>query len=104
MWPLDTTDLIIFGIAATLTIAAILLPSNRRVHIAAVLSLAAIALGYTILRPGARAALAHYKQQGGINTAEWLAGVTSLLEVTRHFSTVVVVAALLLALLALRSK
>ena len=104
MWPLGTLDALILAPVAVLAIAAILMPSNRRLRIASVISLAAVALGYTLFRPSPRAALAYHESIGGAWSKEWLAGVESLLAVTRHLPTVVLLAALLLAVIALRSK
>ena len=69
-----------------------------------ILVLSAVAGAYTILRPGIRTALAYHEKLGGTWSEDWLAGVTSYLAVTRHFSTVVFVAALLLAAIAIRSR
>ena len=104
MWPLATLDVFILGSAAALAVAAILVPASRRLRIAAVLSLAAVALGYTLLRPSPRAALAYHQSTGGVWSQEWLAGVESMVAVGRHLPTVVLLAALLLAVIALRSK
>ena len=104
MWPLGTLDALILLPTAALAVAAIAWPSNRRLRIASVLALAAVAFGYTVLRPSPRAALAYHESIGGIWSKEWLAGVESVLAVTRHLPTVVLIAALLLAVIALRSK
>jgi len=104
MWPLGTLDALILAPVGVLAIAAILMPANRRLRIASVFSLAAVALGYTLFRPSPRAALAYHESIGGAWPKEWLAGVESVLVVTRHLPTVVLLAALLLAVIALRSK
>jgi hypothetical protein len=104
MWPLGTIDALILAPVALLAIAAITLPANRGLRIASVVSLAAVALGYTLLRPSARAALAYHENTGGTWSKDWLAGVESVLAVTQHLPTVVLLAALLLAVIALRSK
>jgi hypothetical protein len=104
MWPLGTLDAFILATVAVLAIASIFLPANRRLRIASIISLAAVALGYTVFRPSARAALAYHESLGGAWSKDWLAGVESMLAVTRHLPTVVLLAALLLAVIALRSK
>ena len=104
MSALGPTDALILVPVAVLAIAAVTRPANRRLRIASVISLALVALGYTMLRPTARAARAHYESSGGVWSEEWLAGVQSILAVTRHMPTVVLFAALLLAVIALRSK
>jgi hypothetical protein len=104
MWPLATLDALILAPVAILAIAAIVLPANPRLRIASVISLAAVALGYTLFRPSTRAALAYHESIGGAWSKDWLAGVESVLAVTRHLSIVVLFAALLLAVFALRSK
>ena len=104
MWPLGTLDALILAPVAVLAIAAVFLPDSRRLRVASVLSLAAVALGYTLFRPSPRAALAYHESIGGAWSKDWLAGVESMLAVTRHLPTVVLLAALLLAVIALRSK
>lgn len=104
MWPLGTLDALVLLPTAALAVAAIALPSNRRLRIVSVLALATVAFGYTIFRPSPRAALAHHESLGGVWSKDWVAGVESVLAVTRHFPTVVLLAALLLAVIALRSK
>ena len=104
MWPFGTLDALILLPTSALAVAAIALPSNRRLRIVSVLALAAVAFGYTIFRPSSRAALAYHESLGGAWSKDWLAGVESVLAVTRHLLTVVLVAALLLAVIALRSK
>jgi hypothetical protein len=104
MWPLGIVDAFILAPVAVLAIAAIALPANRRLRIASVISLAAVALGYTVFRPSARAALAYHESIGGVWSKEWLAGAESMLAVTRHLPTIVLLAALLLSAIALRSK
>ena len=104
MWPLGTLDALILLPAIALAVAAIALPFNRRLRIASVLALAVVAIGYTAFRPTARSALAYHESVGGAWSKDWLAGVESILAVTRHLPTVVLVAALLLAVIALRSK
>jgi hypothetical protein len=101
---LGTTDALILAPVALLAIAAIARPANRRLRIASGISLALVALGYTVLRPSARAARTYHEGSGGVWSEEWLAGVESMLAVTRHVPTVVLLAALLLAAIALRSK
>jgi|SRR5438093_11969075 len=97
-------DYLIFCLALALAATAIIAPTRRRVRVAAILVLSAVAGAYTILRPGIRTALAYHEKLGGTWSEDWLAGVTSYLAVTRHFSTVVFVAALLLAAIAIRSR
>ena|SRR6266496_2808481 len=97
-------DYIICCIAFALAAAAIVAPSRGRLRVAAILVLTAVATAYTILRPGVRTALAYREKLGGAWSEDWMAGVTSYLAVTRHFSTVVLAAALLLAVVALRSR
>jgi hypothetical protein len=104
MWPLGTVDAFILAPVAALAIAAMALPANRRLRVAAIISLAAVALGYTFFGPSARTALAYHESVGGSWSKEWLAGVESMLAVSRHLPTVVLLAALLLAAIALRSK
>jgi hypothetical protein len=101
---LGLTDFLIFGAVLVLTIFALAIPKSRYLRISAIFSLAAVATGYTLMRPGVRAALNYHQHMGGTWSKEWLAGVESLLAVTQHFSTIVLVAALLLAVIALRSK
>jgi hypothetical protein len=103
MWPLGTLDALILAPVAALAIAAIFLPANRRLRIASVITLTAVALGYTLFRPP-RAALAYHESVGGAWSKDWLAGVESMLAITQHLSTVVLLAALWLAAIALRSK
>ena len=95
---------ITFCIALALAIAAIVAPARARLRLCAVVVLAGIAAFCTLLRPGPRAALAYHESHGGSRSEDWLAGVQSYLHVTQHFSTVVLVAALLLAIIALRSN
>jgi len=104
MWPLGTLDAFILAPVAVLAIVAIFLPANRHLRIASVIALAAVALGYTLFRPSPRAALAYHESIGGTWSKEWLAGVESMLAVTQHLPTIVLLAALLLAVIALRSK
>lgn len=104
MWPLGTLDALILFPTAALAVSAIALPSHRRLRIVSILVLAAVAFGYTVFGPSPRAALAYHESLGGTWSKEWLAGVESILAVTRHLPTVVLVAAVLLAAIALRSK
>jgi hypothetical protein len=104
MWPLGVIDLFILAPAAALALAAIFRPSNRRLRIAATIALAAVAFGYTAFRPSPRAALAYHESLGGAWSKDWVAGAESVLAVSRHFPTVVLAAALLLAIIALRSR
>lgn len=104
MWPLGIVDIFILAPVVVLAIAAAASPANRRLRIASVISLAAVALGYTAFRPSVRAALAYHQSIGGAWSKDWLAGAESMLAVSRHLPTVVLLAALLLAVIALRSK
>src|SRR5690606_19324643 len=104
MSALSTTDALVLVPVAVLAIAAIAQPANRRLRIASVTSLVLVALCYTVLRPSARAARTYYESSGGVWSEQWLAGVQSMLAVTRHMPTVVLLAALLLAVIALRSR
>ena len=114
MWPLGTVDALILVPVTALAIAAIIFASNRLLRVTSVIArllrvtsviaLIAVAFGYTVFRPSARAALAYHKSSGGVWSKEWLEGVESMLAVSRHLPVVVLVAALLLGIVALRSK
>lgn len=104
MWPLGLLDLLILAPVAVLAALAIWRPTNRKLLISAVAAVATVAVGYTLFRPSARAAAAYHESQGGAVSQAFLDGVVSMLAVSRHIPTVVLVAALTLEVLALRSK
>ncbi len=104
MWQFGALDALVLLPAAAVALVAIALPSDRRLRIVSVLALAAVALGYTLFRPGTRAALTYHESIGGAWSKDWLAGAEAMLAVIGHLPMVVLVAALLLAAIALRSK
>ena len=104
MSSLGVLDAIVLVPTAILAIAAIALPRKRALHMVSVIALGLVVTGYTVFRPNGRAALAYYESMGGSWSQEWLAGVQSLLAVTRYFPWIVAGAALLLAVIAWRSR
>jgi len=99
-----TIDIAIFVVASVLAIASIARPASRRLRIASVLVLVGVIAIYVIFRPGGRAAVVYHVEHGGVVSEEFLAGLRAFEAVTWQFSVYVLVAAILLAVIALRQK
>jgi hypothetical protein len=100
-------DTAIVSVAAVLAISSVVRPENRRLRIAAVLALVGVTLIYgnpLLTGPSARAAVVYYEQHGGVPSAAFRDGVSSLQAVTWPFSMYVLVATTLLAAIVLRRK
>ncbi len=97
-------DYVILGSVSALAVGSLVFPSKRRLRVVSIFAMALLATFYTVLRPGARAALAYHQSKGGVWSEEWLAGVESYLAVTRHDSAATLLLMLLLTIMALRSK
>jgi len=100
-------DLAIVGAAAVLALTSIVRPANRRLRIAAVVVLVAVALIYgnpLSAAPSARDAVVYYEQHGGVPSKAFHDGIASLQAATSPFSIYALVAAILLAAIAIRNK